>query len=290
MKKLLAVGVILLFIGMSISSTGFDAIEQSNIATSNDKTLYVGGSGPNNYTKIQDAINDSSDGDTVFVYNGTYIEDLIVNKSIYLFGENRNTTIIQCEEEIGFFFNVVADNVTICGFTINSGWPWSFQFDEVSDGTFFKNNINPAYGIGINLFNSERLNVSNNFLNGGKISILRGRNCVIENNIIANINGMNRQSSGIAIGYSKDITIIHNHISDWRKGIFIEESKSICILKNNFVNYIRSAKVWNSFVLWDSNYWGRARILPKPIFGMYYIIPIFKFDWHPASEPYDIEV
>lgn len=44
------------------------------------KTLYVGGDGPGNYTKIKDAIDDSSDGDTVFAYSGTYKENLIVNK------------------------------------------------------------------------------------------------------------------------------------------------------------------------------------------------------------------
>jgi len=36
----------------------------------NGNTLYVGGSGPNNYTKIQDAIDNASNGDTVFVYSG----------------------------------------------------------------------------------------------------------------------------------------------------------------------------------------------------------------------------
>jgi len=41
-------------------------------------TLYVGGSGPNNYTRIQDAIDDANDGDTIFVYNGTYYEHHII--------------------------------------------------------------------------------------------------------------------------------------------------------------------------------------------------------------------
>ena len=47
-------------------------------------TLYVGGSGLGNYTSIQDAINDSVDGDTVFVYDegSPYYENLVVNRSI----------------------------------------------------------------------------------------------------------------------------------------------------------------------------------------------------------------
>ena len=32
-------------------------------------TLYVGGLGPNNYTIIQEAIDNASDGDTIFVYD-----------------------------------------------------------------------------------------------------------------------------------------------------------------------------------------------------------------------------
>ena len=31
------------------------------------KTLYVGGSGPSNYTQIQDAVDSASNGDTAFV-------------------------------------------------------------------------------------------------------------------------------------------------------------------------------------------------------------------------------
>ena len=80
-------------------SLGFNVkvskIEQpSNLSDGN--TYYVGGSGPNNYTRIQDAIDNTTGGDTVFVYddNSPYYERLVIDKSINLIGENRNTTIV----------------------------------------------------------------------------------------------------------------------------------------------------------------------------------------------------
>ncbi len=86
---------------MSISSSpGFNVDKKSNPTSSNGKTLYVGGSGPNNYTKIQDAINDSSDGDTVFVYDDSspYYENLVIEKSIHLIGEAKETTVIDAND------------------------------------------------------------------------------------------------------------------------------------------------------------------------------------------------
>ncbi len=63
MKKLLVVGVIILFLGLACTPpTGFDVIEQSKTLTSKGKILYVGGSGPNNYTKVKDAIDEESEG------------------------------------------------------------------------------------------------------------------------------------------------------------------------------------------------------------------------------------
>jgi len=79
--------------------------------------LYVGGSGPGNYTYIQDAIDNASNGDTIYVYNGIYNENVFIDKQIGLIGEDKENTIINAS---GIVVNVSADNVKISGFTIDS--------------------------------------------------------------------------------------------------------------------------------------------------------------------------
>ncbi len=81
--------------------------------------LYVGGSGPNNYTRIQDALNESSDGDTVFVYDDSapYVERLWINTSIQLIGENKETTVIDGQYDYSTIWSM-ATGVTVRGFTI----------------------------------------------------------------------------------------------------------------------------------------------------------------------------
>ena len=48
-----------------------------------------------NYTTIQEAIDapETQNGHTVFVEEGTYYENVVINKSLSLIGENRETTI-----------------------------------------------------------------------------------------------------------------------------------------------------------------------------------------------------
>ena len=124
-RKCLAVGIILLFVGTCIIPAIAQDIEKSSSPTSRGNWLYVGGSGPGNYTRIQDAINASSDGDTVFVYNGTYYENVVVDKSINLIGEDKNITIIDGNGSRDvILLTRFSEGVTINGFTIqNSGTP-----------------------------------------------------------------------------------------------------------------------------------------------------------------------
>jgi outer membrane protein assembly factor BamB len=71
---------------------------------------------PDDYPAIQEAINKANNGDTVFVRSGTYYENILVNKSISLVGENREATVID-----GGCINTLyvdADFVNITHFTL----------------------------------------------------------------------------------------------------------------------------------------------------------------------------
>jgi len=71
------------------------------------------------FDRIQDAINSDlcSSGDRIIVLNGTYFENIIVNKSVDIFGEDRENTIIDGGSN-GNVITVNSTNVDISSFKI----------------------------------------------------------------------------------------------------------------------------------------------------------------------------
>jgi len=212
MKKLLVVGIIILLVGMNIPSTGID-VEKFTVSYDGN-ILYVGGSGPGNYTKIQDAIDDATNSDTVYVYDGTYIEILTIDKSINLIGEDRNHTIIDGDNK-GDVISVEADSVTISGFTIKNcrapGNPYDFVVVRIADidHVTIKNNM---ISLGYFYYNNEAASV---YLKDASY-------CTIQNNIIKNIEGED-QSRGIKLDDNSTYNNISgNVISDYSRGVDIQ--------------------------------------------------------------------
>lgn len=82
--------------------------------------LYVGGNGLQNYSCIQSAVDEAIDGDVIFVYNGTYHENIIVATSITIQGENKENTIID-GMGYGDIITCAADAIHIEGLTIQNG-------------------------------------------------------------------------------------------------------------------------------------------------------------------------
>ena len=127
MKKLLAITIIFIFFGMIIfPSTGIQIQNKPIITSSRGNTFYVGGNGSGNYSKIQDAIDNANDGDTVFVYDDSspYYEHVYISNRLNLIGENRDTTVI-----IGtdwsysvVYLSFLTTNVLVSGFTMTDSY------------------------------------------------------------------------------------------------------------------------------------------------------------------------
>jgi parallel beta-helix repeat protein len=172
-NHLLVVGIIFLFFGTSFTSISGIQINNQTIKTSNrGNTLYVGGSGEGNYTTIQSAINDANNGDTVFVFDDSspYKENLIVNKSIDLIGENKNTTVIDGD------------------FIDDTIWIYKESYVSIIEFTVI-NSIDDSYHAGIHVKDSADICISNCIIKYNDCGIRLTRidraclsNCIISNN------------------------------------------------------------------------------------------------------------
>jgi len=67
-QNVVIISIVLLFFG-TIAMGSFNGPLSSHSKPNNrDTTLYVGGGGPGNYTCIQDAIDNASDGSTILLF------------------------------------------------------------------------------------------------------------------------------------------------------------------------------------------------------------------------------
>jgi parallel beta-helix repeat protein len=192
-------------------------------------TLYVGGTGGGNYSKIQWAIENATDGDTVFVYNGTYYENLIVNKSINLTGESRDTTIIDGGGS-GIVVYVNASWVNITGFNVTESGSNAagIQLQKVQNCSIYANNLTTYMGYQIYLVFSSNNSITGNNVFDSKFGIYLISS--FNNNISHNIA---RNGFSIYLDSSSNNTITYNNITDIAEGITLESSYDNIIAYNN---------------------------------------------------------
>jgi parallel beta-helix repeat protein len=167
---------------------GFISIESEPVQA-NTGVLYVGGTGGGNYSTIQAAVDAANPEDTVFVYGGTFFENVVINKTINLKGEDRNKTIIN-GSNLDNVILIQADWVNITGFTINgsgysSGDNSGIEVHEVNNCTISHNKILDN-GQGIYLYQSSHNHIENNIILNNTVGVLMDYNQISNNSIISN--------------------------------------------------------------------------------------------------------
>ena len=162
----------------------------SSDTSNSKKIIFVDDDGGADYTNIQDAINYASIGDTVFVYNGIYYENLLIDKSLNLIGEDMNGTIIDggkmpLENEKNMI-HILADGVNISGFTIQNGNYSNENSIDICGGINVSSNNNKISGNEIKHIDGKDYDIWRRLYG---IQIYKSENNIISDNIIKSIDG-----------------------------------------------------------------------------------------------------
>ena len=210
----------------------------AQIYLKSDKTITVDDDGGADFTTIQDAIDNATDGDTIFVYGGIYHENVVIDKSIELVAEDRNETTVHASG-IGDIIFVSSSNVSINGFTLtHSGYDNNdagIEIDLYSSNNTISNNMFIYCTQGIYMHHSSNNIIEDNaFNNIDSDAIAMFSHC--DNNIVSgNIMGPN-VVDGIVLFKSTGNTFSRNtieHIND--EGISLVNSDNN-LISDNFIS------------------------------------------------------
>ncbi len=211
--------------------------------------------GPGYFRTIQEAIDNASAGQTIFVVNGTYYENLVINEKISLIGECRDNTTID-GSQLSNVISITADNVVVKGFHVRNSSTAkgaAIRIDRGSASLIVENNISDSYQ-GIYLSSSNNNTISGNILSDNDYCVeifassdnvfsgntmtnsLEGigiftssSNIVSSNLIVANSN------DGIGIYTSSNNVVENNIISDNSYGVVLSTSHNNIVARNSIL-------------------------------------------------------
>jgi parallel beta-helix repeat protein len=230
---------------IAIATVLFSSIAglQISPATAQPRTITV----PDDYSTIQAAIGNASAGDTVYVKAGTYYckassfrDAIVINKSISLIGSGSGFTFIRPNWD-GWQFSssiirVIADNVTVSGFTVDSG-VYNFTFEDIPH---IKYSI-PAVISCISVTSNNCKILNNAIMNAASYEVIisEGKNSIISGNYITATLGStsgSKSDEGIFFGASNGIIIGNTINNTGTAAIHLGSSASNVTVTQNTIN------------------------------------------------------
>jgi parallel beta-helix repeat protein len=189
---------------------------------------------PIDHPTIQEAIDAAIPGDTIQVWDGVYVENIIVNKTVTLIGNSSATTIIDGNQS-GNTIYITSDWVNVTGFSITNGSGNGINADSCSNIKIEESNISSNTGLGVYFYSSDQGTIKNSeiaFNNGGGISL---QDWSTDDTMIENCNIYNNSWTGISLEMGVDNTqIIGCNISGHTfYGIYMTNSDNAIIKNTN---------------------------------------------------------
>ncbi|MDD3493784.1 MAG: NosD domain-containing protein [Candidatus Thermoplasmatota archaeon] len=277
------------FLLLCLSAGGTPSTEAGAVSG----VFYVGGTGPGNFSSLQEAVGAAEAGDTIVVLGGIH-PPVEVNVSLSL--EGRGAVVGG--------FSVYADSVRISGFLIQGaayGVYMQGRHNEISNCTIFNN----SYGIKIqgngNVVRDNKIFKNRHYALGLRYSFqgFMVRNAIYwnqwgiylehseDNDVLFNL--LHHNGQGIRILGGSDNIIGGNHLANNSEyGIkMCCSSHHNSIFGNNFIdNHIPAYAYTADENRWDQNgtgnYWGNISHHTA------YVIDDENADYHPATTPFAV--
>lgn len=219
LRRVILISLLLIIVLCHTDSFGKNGIIES-------KSITVCSNGCD-YQSIQGAINAAKIGDNIQVYSGKYKENLHINKSIALIGNDNATTIPiidSSKSPNSTDIIITANNVSIEGFRIINA---TYGVKVFSDNNTIKSNAicNDHCGIFVYgpIFNYDANPGYTGYFYLGKF---------VNNNSIS-LNNINNNSMGIVLQGSRKAELIDNNITSNNRGITLKWSIQNYISNNS---------------------------------------------------------
>jgi parallel beta-helix repeat protein len=261
-SNLLALSICLALIasGVAVDATlGNDTLNPDT--ASSHSIIHV----PDDFAKIQGAVDNAIAGDMIIVSGGTYNENVKVNKRLTIRSDNgpAHTTVI-AEKANAHVFEVTADYVSIKGFTVKNaigkneaeryiyaglyihadhcnitdnravGNAYGFFLSDSTKNTIKNNTASDNYGDGIYLDYSDSNTIANNDVVKSNYRGIRlwhsHDNAVYNNDVVLN------NQYGIRLDYSHDNILVQNKARSNNRDGYSLNSSNNNILINNIAN------------------------------------------------------
>ena len=194
---------------------------------------------PDDYPTIQAAVDAVNAGDTIIVRDGTYTENVDVDKSLTIKSENgADSTIVQAANPNDHVFEVTADDVTISRFMVTGARKfYAGIYLGGPDNCIITDNKATDNDIGIYLDSSSNNNIRSNNANSNNwhgIYLSSSNYNMITNNDASHNRYREHLASGIILLHSSSNTVSNNCVdSNNGYGIGLYYSNSNSLLKNS---------------------------------------------------------